>query len=115
MATDTLTGQTPLTHDQSATLFSRTMNLVAATAGVFALGAYVARDVSPGWSWVFYVVAFAALLGPYAATQRSQQLAVGLLLGFGFLVGAATAPTIAYYANADPQTLWEAGGAVIRP
>ncbi len=27
------------------------------------------------------------------------------------LLGLATAPTLAYYASADPQALWEAGGA----
>jgi modulator of FtsH protease len=34
-----------------------------------------------------------------------------LLFGFGLLVGLATAPTIAYYANAAPEVVWEAGGA----
>jgi FtsH-binding integral membrane protein len=32
--------------------------------------------------------------------------------GFGLLVGAAVAPTITYYARANPQALWEAGGAI---
>jgi len=111
MSSNTLTAQRPLTHDQSATLFSQTMGLVAVTAGVFALGAYLARDVAPGWGWVFFIASFAALLGLSVATQRSQQLSVGLLLGFGLLIGAAVAPTIAYYGSADPQALWEAGGA----
>ena len=101
----------PLTRDESATLFSRTMTLVAATAGAFALGAYVARDVSPGWGWFFFIASFAVLIGMSFATQRSEQLGVGLLLAFGFLIGAAVAPTVAYYAAADPQALWEAGGA----
>ena len=87
------------------------MGLVADTAAVFALGAYVAPDVSPGWSWSFYVAAFAALIGMGPATRREDQLAIGLLFGFGFLIGAALAPTVAYYAAADPQALWEAGGA----
>ena len=45
------------------------------------------------------------------AAQRSQQLAVGLLFGFGALLGLAVAPTIAYYVEADPQAVWLAGGA----
>lgn len=101
----------PLTRDESGTLFSHTMNLVALTAGAFALGAYVARDISNGWGWVFFIASFAMLFGISAAVRRSDQLAVGLLFGFGFLIGAAVAPTIAYYASADPQALWEAGGA----
>jgi uncharacterized protein len=43
--------------------------------------------------------------------QRSEQLAVGLLFGFGFLMGLAVAPTVAYYFDADPQAVWQAGGA----
>ncbi len=43
------------------TVFSQTMGLVAATAGVFALGAYTGRDLSQGWAWVFFIAAFASL------------------------------------------------------
>jgi uncharacterized protein len=54
------------------------MGLVAVTAGLFALGAYLGRDLSYGWGWVWFI---------------------------------AAAPTIAYYADANPQILWQAGGA----
>ncbi len=111
MASDTATISRPLSRDASRTLFSHTMGLVAATAAAFALGAYLARDVSPGWSWVFFIASFAALIGISVAAQRSEQLAVGLLFGFGFLIGLAVAPSLGYYAGADPQTLWLAGGA----
>jgi uncharacterized protein len=43
--------------------------------------------------------------------RQSEQLTLGLLFGFGLLVGLATASTIAYYANVDPEAVWEAGGA----
>ena len=36
-------------------------------------------------------------------------LAVGLLLTFGVLMGAAVAPTIACYARSEAKALWEAG------
>ena len=98
-------------RDEGQVLFSRTMSLVAATAGLFALGSYVARDVQPGWTWLFFIGAFAALFAMTVASQRSDELAVALLFGLGFLLGASIAPTIAYYADADPQALWEAGGA----
>ena len=45
------------------------------------------------------------------ATQRSEGLTVTLLFGFGLLIGLAVAPTLSYYASADPQAVWQAGGA----
>jgi FtsH-binding integral membrane protein len=110
MASHTETLQRPLTRAESGTPFSQTMGLVAITAAAFALVAYVARDVSPGWTWLFYLAAFAALVGVSAATRRSEQVGFGLLFGFGFLIGAAVAPTLAHYAGADPQARWEAAG-----
>jgi FtsH-binding integral membrane protein len=111
MSSNSAVTERPLTRDESSTLFSQTMGLVAVTAATFTLGAYLARHVTPGWGWLFLVAGFAALLGMYPAVQRSAQLSVGLLLAFGFLIGASVAPTVAYYASADPQALWEAGGA----
>ena len=87
------------------------MGLVAVTAGLFAPGAYLGRDLSYGWGFVAYIASFALLIGLNFAVHRSQQLAVGLLFGFGVLVGVGTAPTIAYYASTNPQSVWQAGGA----
>jgi FtsH-binding integral membrane protein len=101
----------PLTRDASATLFSQTMSLVALTTGAFSVGAYAARNVSSGWIWVFFIASFAVLFGVSAASRRSEQLAVGLLLVFGLLIGAAVAPTISYYARSDPRALWDSGSA----
>jgi FtsH-binding integral membrane protein len=100
-----------LTRDEVGTLFGETMGLVAVTAGAFTFGAYVFREVSAGWSWLFFVAAFTVLLGMTGAVRRSEQWSVGLLLGFGFLIGAAAASTLSYYASADPRALWDAGGA----
>jgi FtsH-binding integral membrane protein len=100
-----------LVRDESRTLFSQTMGLVAVTAGLFALGAYLGRDLSYGWGFVAYIASFALLIALNFAVQRSQQLAMGLLFGFGVLVGIGTAPTIAYYASTNPQSVWQAGGA----
>jgi FtsH-binding integral membrane protein len=100
-----------MTHDEVRTLFGRTMTLVAVTAGTFALGAYVGRDLSYVWGWLFFIAAFAVLIAMGAAARRSDQLAVALLLGFGALMGLAVAPTIAYYAETNPQAVWQAGGA----
>jgi|SRR6476661_6085748 len=98
-------------RDRTRALFGQTMGLVAVTAGLFALGAYLGRDLSYGWGFVAYIASFALLLGINFAVSRSEQLAVGLLFGFGLLVGVGTAPTIAYYASTNPQSVWQAGGA----
>jgi FtsH-binding integral membrane protein len=111
MASSSAVSYRPLTRDESATLFGQTMGLVALTTVSFAVGAYVARNASSGWIWVFFGAAFATLFGVSAASRGSEQLAVGLLLGFGAFIGAAVAPTITDYATADPQALWQAGGA----
>jgi modulator of FtsH protease len=92
-------------------LLGQTMGLVALTAGVFALGAYVGRDLSGGWAWVWLIGSVVALLALNAAVARSEQLAVGLLFVFGLLLGLSVAPAVASYADADPQAVWQAGGA----
>jgi FtsH-binding integral membrane protein len=97
--------------DQARTLFGQTMGLVAVTAALFALGAYLGRDLSYGWGFVAFLASFGLLLGLNVAVQRSEQLAIGMLFGFGVLVGVGTAPTIAYYASTNPQSVWQAGGA----
>jgi uncharacterized protein len=112
MTTTSTTAPAPsLTRHQTGSLFGQTMGLVALTAGLFALGAYIGRDISGGWAIVAYIASFVVLLGMNVAVQRSEQLAVGLLFGFGLLLGVATAPTVSYYLDADPQAVWQAGGA----
>lgn len=92
-------------------LFGQTMGLVAVTAGLFALGAYLGRNMSYQWGWLWFIAALICLIGISYAARQSEQLAVGLLFGFGVLVGLATAPTIAYYASTDPQAVWQSGAA----
>jgi hypothetical protein len=43
------------------------------------------------------------VFGINLASQQSEQAAIMLLFGFGVLIGLATAPTVAYYASADPH------------
>jgi uncharacterized protein len=101
----------PLSRDQAGTLLGQTMGLVAVTAGLFALGAYLGRDMAYGWGWVFFIAALGLLFAMNFAVQRSESLAIGMLFGFGVLIGLATAPTLSYYAAANPQAIWQAGGA----
>ncbi len=96
IASSTKADSVPLGRDKAGGLFGQTMGLVALTAAVFALGAYVGRDTSGLTGIVCFLLAFGVLLAMNAAAQRSEQLAVGLLFGFGILLGLAVAPTVAY-------------------
>jgi modulator of FtsH protease len=98
-------------RDRTHALFSQTMGYVAATAGLFALGAWAGHNLTGGVGIVAFIAAFACLIGMRFAARRSMPLTVGLLGAFGLLIGLAVAPTIAYYGSMDPRALWEAGGA----
>jgi uncharacterized protein len=96
---------------QAHTLFAQTMGYVAGTAALFALGAWLGRNLTGGVGIVAFIAAFAALIAMRFAARRSVPLTIGLLGAFGLLIGLAVAPTIAYYGSMDPSALWQAGGA----
>jgi modulator of FtsH protease len=111
MVSNTAAVRPAITRDQAGTLLGQTMGLVAVTAGLFALGAYLGRDVAYMWGWLFFIAALAALIGLNVAAQQSERAAITLLFAFGVLIGLSVAPTLSYYASTDPQALWQAGGA----
>src|SRR5260370_14307260 len=96
---------------QAHAVFAQTMGYVAATAGLFALGAWAGHGLTGGAGIVAFIAAFICLIAMRFTSRRSLQLTVGLLAAFGLLIGLAVAPTIAYYGSMDPRALWEAGGA----
>ncbi len=98
-------------RDRTHTLFARTMGYVALTTSLFAVGAYLGRNLVGLVGIVAFIAAFATLIGMQLAVRTSPNLTVGLLAAFGLLIGLATAPTLAHYANAYPSALWQAGGA----
>ena len=73
MATTSVYLEGRLTRDESVTLFARTMSLVAATAGFFAAGAYLGRETSDGAGWLWFIAAFACLLGLNFVAQTIQR------------------------------------------
>lgn len=93
------------------TLFSQTMGYVAATTGLFALGAFLGRNLSYGWGWVFYIAAFACLIAMRFTVRSSSGASLGLLFALGTLLGLATGPTLVYYEAGNPAILWQAAGA----
>jgi uncharacterized protein len=110
---DTLTYQQMGRTDrgQAHALFSQTMGYVAITAALFALGAWLGRNLTGAVGIIAFIAAFITLFAMRAAARRSTELTVGLLAAFGVLIGLAIAPTIAYYGSMDPRALWQAGGA----
>jgi modulator of FtsH protease len=92
-------------------LFGRTMGYVAATAGFFTLGAYLGRNLSGGWAFIGFIAAFACLIAMNFTVRQSGTGTTGLLFAVGLLLGLAMAPTLVYYAGADPRAVWQAGAA----
>ena len=96
--------------DDTHTLFGQTMGYVAATAGLFALGAYLGRDLPYGFSFAGYIAALVCLFC-MNFTRQSGGASAGLLFAVGLLLGLSSSPMIAYYASTNPAVLWQAGGA----
>ena len=71
------------TRDRTHTLFAQTMGYVAITTGFFALGAYLGRNLSSGWAFVWYIVGFVCLIAMNFTVKRSQGLTVVLLFAVG--------------------------------
>ena len=58
-------------RSQAHTLFSQTMGYIAFTAGLFALGAWLGRNLTGGVGIIAFIAAFAALIGMrFAARGR---------------------------------------------
>jgi hypothetical protein len=64
-------------RDQVHTLFAQTMGYVAATAALFALGAYLGRNLPGGAGVIAFIAAFACLIGMQFAARKSRQLTAG--------------------------------------
>jgi modulator of FtsH protease len=97
--------------DRTRTLFGQTMMYVAATAGFFALGSYLGRNLSQGWTIVWFIVGFVCLIAMNFTVRRASGVTVALLFGVGTALGLAMAPVLVWYATTNPQLLWQAGGA----
>ena len=104
-------GGQQLTRDQSRGVFGQVMGLVALTFGVLGLGAYIARNLTGGGTFVFFLLAFGCVFGLNIANSRGrEQLAIALLLGMGLFLGLGLGPVLAYYASADPGAVYQAAG-----
>jgi modulator of FtsH protease len=92
-------------------LFGQVMFLVALTCGTAALGAYAGRDLG-GASWFLpWIGALACFIGLNFAAARAPALALVLLLAAGFLLGLSVGATLNWFAENEPQAVWQAAGA----
>jgi len=98
-------------RDDTHTLFGQTMGYVAITAALFALGAYLGRNLSGGAGLIWFIAAFVCLIAMRFTARRSAGATIALLLAFGLLIGLAFAQTLNYYATMNTHALWQAGGA----
>jgi FtsH-binding integral membrane protein len=99
------------TRDQTRTLFSQVMWLVALAAACFALGCYAGRDLSAGWSIVWFIAGFGCLIALNFARRASGAVSITLLLAMGLLLGLGMGPVVAYYTVTSPQAVWQSAGA----
>ena len=105
-------GAAEVSRDRARAVFGQVMGLVALTLGCTALGAYIARDMTGSSGLLFFIGAFACIIGLNMATKRGQeQLAIALLFGLGLTLGLAVGPVLNYYAKSDPGVLYQAAGA----
>jgi FtsH-binding integral membrane protein len=93
------------------TLFGHVMWLVALTAGCFAFGCYAGRNLSPGWTIVWWIAGFGCLIGLNFARRASGGVSIALLVLMGVFLGLGLGPMVAYYSTTSPRAVWEAAGA----
>ena len=101
----------PAERVDSRAVFGQVMGLVGVTAGFFALGSYIGRDLPRGTGLLLFIGAIGCIIGLNVAARRSEQLAIAFLFGLGLFFGLALGPVLAYYASSDPAILWQSGGA----
>jgi hypothetical protein len=98
---DTLTYQQRGTaaRGQAHVLFAQTMGYVAATAGLFALGAWAGHGLTGGVGIIAFIASFACLIGMRFAARRSTQLTPAAL---------SSRPRAAGSEKSAPETSWPA-------
>jgi hypothetical protein len=63
----------------TGTMVGQTMGLVAVTAALFTVGAYLARNLSGGWSLVFWIASLACLLAIEARQEPRERRPTAVL------------------------------------
>lgn len=89
-------------------VFARTMFLVAVMTAFFAAGAFLGRDLTPGWALGMWAVSLGLIFAvrPSSDGEEVSPLQMVLVFTISLLIGLAVGPTIAFFAETS-------GGAVI--
>jgi len=91
-------------------VFGQVMGLVAATVGVFTLGAYLGRHLGGGASLICFILGFVCTFG-LSYARNAGGAAFGLLAATGLFLGLGLGGGIYAYTSADPGVVWQAGAA----
>ena len=94
----------------ASSVFGQVMGLVAATLGLFTLGAYLGENLSGGASIAFFVLGFLCAIG-LNYVRGAGGASTGLLGAMGLFLGLGLGGGLAAYAQADPAAVWQAAAA----
>jgi modulator of FtsH protease len=95
----------------TTTLFGQVMFLVGIALAFLAVGAVVGKDMDYGTARILGFVAFGMILAQsFVAPLRLGSLGIAWLFGFALLLGLSLGPILNYYANTDPETVYQAAG-----
>src|SRR3954451_1286271 len=74
-------------RERTHELLGQVMGLVAVAVGFAALGAYIGRDLSGGTGLLFFIGAFACIIGLNVASAKGRdQAAIAFMFGMGLLL-----------------------------
>jgi FtsH-binding integral membrane protein len=93
-----------------AGVFGQVMGLVAVNLAFFTLGAYLGRHLSSGGSIICFIGGFICIVGLNFA-RRKEGVAITLLFAGGLLLGLGLGGAIDYYAESEPDVVWQAAAA----
>jgi modulator of FtsH protease len=95
----------------TTTLFGQVMFLVGIALAFLAVGAVVGKDMDYSTARILGFVAFGMVLAQsFVAPLRVGALGITWLFGFALLLGLSLGPILNYYANTDPETVYQAAG-----
>jgi modulator of FtsH protease len=95
----------------TTTLFGQVMFLVGIALAFLAVGAIVGKDIEYSTARILGFVAFGMVLAQsFVAPLRVGALGLTWLFGFALVLGLSLGPILNFYANTDPDTVYQAAG-----
>jgi modulator of FtsH protease len=96
----------------TATIFGRTLFLVAVAIGFLTVGTVIGKDLAPGTAMICSFGGLGMLLIAAFGGRRFRvgTFAIGWLYALALLIGLGLGPTIAYFTANQPEVLTQAAG-----